>query len=215
MKVTIPKNDIKRMTEKFTDIEKKQIPFATRYSINALVTATVNKTKEEIKQKLDWEKHIPYITKYKFATKQNMGGEVFLNKKSWGWYALNQHFNSGERSKKGLESWLKKHRFLGVNDFLIASKDGKTTSGASKMILRDFKKKSFNRFFIINNSKNSNKNGIYAKSEIGKVFMLFKIVRAPYYKQRIDLKQIPRKIWIEKGRDFFKKGMEIGMKNAK
>jgi hypothetical protein len=219
----IDQRDIEKLTNRFTDLEKKQVPFATKYALNAVVSATVAKTKQEIEQKFDWKRNIPYITKYKFATNANLIGEVFLNKKSWGWYTLHQHFNGGDRSAKGLEIWLKKNRFLGENDFLSLPRNGQTKAGASKSIIAAFKQKKFNRFFIVNNSK-SGKNGIYAKATAKKfegkwdtraVVMLFKIIRKPTYKQRIDLNSIPTKVWKEKGIEFFKKGMEIGMKNAK
>lgn len=213
------------MTEKFTNIEKKQIPFATMTALNNLAFATMNEHKNLVEKGLNWRVKVPNASRVKKATKKNLEAEVYIpkNKKNWGYYALKQHYLGNGRSAKGLETWLKENGFLSENDFLIVPKNGKTTRGASKMIINDFKKKIFNRFFIVNNSK-IGKSGIYAKAQAkrfeGKfdtrgVIMLFKIIRKPTYKKRFDFEATVKQIWQTKGDVFFNEAMSKAIETAK
>jgi|GEM_PF-4856876 len=232
MQIRVNKDDIKQMTKKFNDIEKKQVPYATMLTLNKLAFETREESHRQILGGLNWKKNIPLLIGYTKATKKKLVSEVYINKRKWGFKVLAHHFRGGERSHKGLERFLKENAFIKENDYLIPPNNAKNTKGVSRMIINDFQKGLFSRFFVVTNSKNG-KNGVYAKAEalnVGhlhtgdkynikwdtrKVLMLFKIVRKPIYKKRFDLKSIVHKVYSQKGAIFFNEAIQQALKTAK
>lgn len=121
MKLEVNKDDIKNMIQSLSDIEKKQVPYATILATNKLAFATMQEQKKETLGDLTWKrKNIPNAIRYIKATKSKKPyAELFLNEKSWIYYALKQYFLGGDRHSKGLENYLKSKYLLEKNEYLI------------------------------------------------------------------------------------------------
>ncbi|OCL99539.1 hypothetical protein AAX29_00580 [Aliarcobacter thereius] len=215
MKIETNKNDIKKMIDKFSDIEKKQVPFATMITLNKLAFSVMQEQKKETLSDLAWKrKNIPSTIRYIKATKSNQVAELFLNKKSWIYYALKQHFLGGERHSKGLENYLKSKYLLEKNEYLIPVNGLKKT--ASKIAMEELKKNNTN-FYVISSRISYQKAGIYQRNnaKFNRTVMLFKIVKSSEYKKRFDLEDTVIKVHKQYGKQFFVEALENAIKTAK
>lgn len=216
MKLEVNKDDIKNMIKSLSDIEKKQVPYATILATNKLAFATMQEQKKETLGDLTWKrKNIPNAIRYIKATKSKKPyAELFLNEKSWIYYALKQHFLGGDRHSKGLENYLKSKYLLEKNEYLIPVNGLK--KNASKIIMEELKKNNID-FYVIPSRTSHSKSGIYQRNntKFNRTIMLFKIVKKAKYKKRFDLKETVTKVYKKNGNQFFMEALKDAIDTAK
>lgn len=207
--------DIEKLVNKLTNIEKKQLPYASMVATNRLVFSVMEEQKKETLGDLVWKrKSIPNAIRYTKATKSNPVAELFLNEKSWTYYALKQHFLGGERHSKGLENYLKSKYLLETNEYLIPVNGLKKT--ASKITLEELKKNNRD-FYVIPSRISYKKAGIYQRNnkKFNRTIMLFKIVKRAEYKKRFDLEETVIKVYKANGKQFFTEILKNAIDTAK
>ncbi len=211
----IDQRDIEKLINKFTDLEKKQMPYAAMLATNNLAFAVMQEQKKETLGDLVWKrKSIPSAIRYTKATKSNPTAELFLNEKSWTYYALKQHFLGGERHSKGLEKYLKSKYLLESNEYLIPVNGLKKT--APKITLEELKKSNTD-FYIIPSRISYQKAGVYQRNnkKFNRTIMLFKIVKRAEYKKRFDLEDTVIKVYKKDGKQFFMEALNHAINTAK
>lgn len=211
----IDQRDIEKLVNRFTDLEKKQMPFAAMVATNRLAFSVMEEQKKETLGDLVWKrKSIPNAIRYTKATKSNPVAELFLNEKSWTYYALKQHFLGGERHSKGLENYLKSKYLLETNEYLIPVNGLKKT--ASKITLEELKKNNTD-FYVISSRVSYKKAGIYQRNnkKFNRTIMLFKIVKRAEYKKRFDLENTVIKVYKQNGKQFFMEALKNAIDTAK
>ncbi|WP_026804700.1 hypothetical protein [Aliarcobacter lanthieri] len=211
----IDQRDIEKFVNKLTDLEKKQLPYAAMIATNNLAFAVMQEQKKETLGDLVWKrKNIPSAIRYIKATKSNPVAELFLNEKSWTYYALKQHFLGGERHSKGLENYLKSKYLLEKNEYLIPVNGLKRT--ASKIAMEELKKNNTN-FYVIPSRALYSKAGIYQRNntKFNRTVMLFKIVKIAEYKKRFDLEDTVIKVYKQNGKQFFMEALKNAIDTAK
>ncbi len=211
----IDQRDIEKLVNRFTDLEKKQMPYASMVATNNLAFTVMQKQKEETLGDLVWKrKNIPNPIRYTKATKTNPVAELFLNEKSWTYYALKQHFLGGERHSKGLENYLKSKYLLGNNEYLIPVNGLK--KDASKITLEELKKNNRD-FYVISSRVSYKRAGIYQRNnkKFNRTIMLFKIVKRAEYKKRFDLEETVIKVYKQNGKQFFMEALKNAIDTAK
>ncbi|HAC70137.1 MAG TPA: hypothetical protein DCF41_00280 [Arcobacter skirrowii] len=237
MKIEINKNDIKNMIQSLSDIEKKQVPFATMITLNKLAFSVMEEHKKEIKSKLNWKVKTPNAIRYKKATKKNLVSEVYIDEWSWGWYALKQHYTGEDRHRKGLEKAMQYFGYMSKDEILtpppgvkinagrytqiksqlkLDYKSGYTANETINSRKRNPKSEELRYFIITRNSKWNHHPGIYARmSGYDKPICLLRISKKPKYKKRFDFEQSVHKIYSSKGRYFFSEALANAIKTAK
>lgn len=211
----IDQRDIEKLINKFSDLEKKQMPYAAMLATNNLAFAVMQEQKKETLGDLVWKrKSIPSAIRYTKATKSNPVAELFLNEKSWTYYALKQHFLGGERHSKGLENYLKSKYLLETNEYLIPVNGLKKT--ASRIILEELKKNN-TEFYVIPSRTSYQKAGVYQRNnkKFNRTIMLFKIVKRAEYKKRFDLEDTVIKVYKKDGKQFFMEALKNAIDTAK
>ena len=211
----IDQRDIEKLVNRFTDLEKKQMPYAAVVATNRLAFAVMEEQKKETLGDLVWKrKSIPNAIRYIKATKSNPVAELFLNEKSWTYYALKQHFRGGERHSKGLENYLKSKYLLGNNEYLIPVNGLK--KDASKITLEELKKNNRD-FYVISSRVSYKRAGIYQRNnkKFNRTIMLFKIVKRAEYKKRFDLENTVIKVYKQNGKQFFMEALNNAISNPK
>ena len=211
----IDQRDIEKLVNRLTDLEKKQMPYAAVVATNRLAFAVMEEQKKETLGDLVWKrKSIPNAIRYIKATKPNPVAELFLNEKSWTYYALKQHFTGGERHSKGLENYLKSKYLLGNNEYLIPVNGLK--KDASKITLEELKKNNRD-FYVISSRVSYKRAGIYQRNnkKFNRTIMLFKIVKRAEYKKRFDLEETVIKVYKQNGKQFFMEALKNAIDTAK
>ncbi|MFY4750011.1 hypothetical protein ACOTWV_08850 [Aliarcobacter butzleri] len=210
----IDRDDIKNMIDRFSNLEQKQLPYAQILATNDLAFATQNREKVETLANLAFKRNIPNTIRVTKATKSISFAEIFLNQKSWTYYALKQHYLGGDRHSKGLENYLKSKHLLESNEFLIPMNGIKRT--ASKIIMQELKNKNLN-FYVIPSRISYSNSGIYQRNnqKHNRTIMLFKIVRKAKYKKVLDLEKTLKKEFQKNGIRYFKNRLEYAIKTAK
>lgn len=211
----IDQSDIKKMINKFTDLEKKQMPYAAVLATNKLVFAAMEEQKKETLGDLVWKrKMLPNAIRYTKATKSNPYAELFLNEKSWTYYALKQHFIGGDRHRKGLEKLIKAKGYISNDEILIPVARIKVS--VSKEIADELKSKPKKFFIITSKNKSHLIPGIYTRlNAYDKPILLFLISSKPKYKKRFDLKTTIIKIHRENGQRFLKESLDYAISTSK
>lgn len=102
MKISIESN-LKEFISGLSDLERKQIPFATMTATNNIAFDFLDTHKKEVQSELNWKRKAPNTIRIKKATKSKSYAEIYIDEWNWGYYALKQHYTGGDRSRKGME----------------------------------------------------------------------------------------------------------------
>lgn len=209
----IDQRDIEKLVNKFTDLEKKQMPYAARVATNNLAFAVIQKQKEQTLGDLVWKKKmLPSAIKITKATKSNLFAEIFIDKKAWTYYALQQHFTGGDRHTKGLEKFMKAKGLIFKNESLIPVANIQTSVISN--IIKEFQSTPQN-FFIIKSSSDIKRAGIYTRIKgYDKAVLLFSIRKDIKYKKRFDLETTVRKVYISYGKKFIVEALNNAIDTA-
>lgn len=219
--INIKKNELKKLEKRIDKFQNKDLKRIKANITNWLSYDSREEALNQVKNKLNWKNKFPksaiWVEK---ATVEKPTAYLNINNKSWTFSVLGHHFLGGARNNKKLELFLKRNGFINEDDFLIAPKNNQNVRKVAFMILNDFRKKEFSRFFVLNKAP-QNKRGIYAKAiakNIGdknnlkwdtrRAIMLFKLVRKPHYKKIFDLKTIVDKKFSEKGSQYVEKALK-------
>lgn len=219
--INIKKNELKKLEKRIDKFQNKDLKKIKSNIANWLSYDSRDEALNQVKVKLNWKNKFPksaiWVEK---ATVEKPTSYLTVNNKSWTFNVLGHHFLGGSRDSKKLELFLKQKGFINEDDFLIAPKNNQNVRRVAFMVLNDFKKSEFGRFFVLNKAPRP-KRGIYAKAvakNIGdksapkwdtrRAIMLFKIVRKPHYKKIFDLKTIVDEKFSEKGSQYVEKALK-------
>ncbi len=210
----IDPKDIEKLVNRFTDLQKKQMPYAARVATNNLAFAAMKKEKEETLGDLVWKRRmLPSAIKVTKATKSNPFAEIFIDKKAWTYYALQQHFTGGDRHTKGLEKFMKAKGLISKNESLIPVSNIRTS--VSNNIKEDFQGTP-KKFFLIKSSSDIKRAGIYTKIKgYDKAVLLFSIRKDIKYKKRFDLENTVKKVYINYGKKIIMEALDYAIKTAR
>lgn len=206
--------DLKNMVDRFTALEQKQMPYAMVLATNNIAFKSMEEQKKETLGDLVWKKRmLPSAIKVTKATKSNPFAELFIDKKSWTFYALQQHYTGGDRHTKGLEKFMKAKGFMLKNENLIPVANIRTS--ISIKIIEEFQSKP-KSFFIVTSSMDRKKAGIYTRvNGYDKAVLLFSIRANIKYKKRFDLETTVRKVHSTYGKNFIKEAIDYAISTAK
>lgn len=216
MKIKIETN-IKDVIKGLNQLEKKQIPYATKNALNDTAFEFMNEMKGEIKDKLNiYKKAIPSSVRVKKATKSKLYAEIYVDEWSWQYKVLDHHFKGGDRHRKGLEKALiykgdmRKDEILTappgvrlrpsiynkiISQLKLIYKAGYSANETKKS--RKRKPKNELRFFIITGkSKSHLAPGVYARPLLGtdSPICILRISKKPEYKKRLDFEKTLQKV---------------------
>jgi hypothetical protein len=237
MKVNIiDQRDIEKLISKFTDLEKKQMPYAAMLATNNLAFASLNAHKDEVQGMFNWKSKAPNVLRIKKATKSNPIAEMYVDEWSWGYYALKAHYFGGDRHRKGLEKAMIALGYMYKNEILTPSPgvrikpstyvqmmsqlklNYKAGYSANETIAsRKKKRKTPLRFFIITGkSKSPMAPGIYARMpEHDKPVCMLRISEKPIYKKRLDMEKTVNKVFKEHGQKYLIEALDYAIKTSK
>lgn len=230
--------DIEKLVNKLTDIEKKQLPYASMVATNNLAFAALNAHRDEVQGMFNWKSKVPNALRIKKATKTNPIAEMYVDEWSWGYYALKSHYYGGDRHRKGLEKAMIALGYMYKDEILTPSPGVKINPATYVQMMSQLKlnykagysanetinsrKKKSNsktilRFFIVTGkSKLPMAPGIYARMPgYEKPVCMLRISEKPNYKKRLDMERTVNKVFKEKGQIFFKEAFEYAINTAK
>ncbi|MFY4859085.1 hypothetical protein ACOTVM_00870 [Aliarcobacter butzleri] len=234
----IDQRDIEKLVNKFSDLEKKQMPFAAMVATNRLAYTTMISHKDEIKGMFNWKSKVPNVLRYKKATYTNPIAEIYVDEWNWGYYALKSHYFGGDRHRKGLEKAMIALGYMYKNEILTPSPGVRINPSTYVQMMSQLKlnykagysanetkssrnKKSNSktplRFFIITGkSKSSIAPGIYARMpEYDKPICMLRISEKPMYKKRLDMERTVNKIFKENGQRYLTEALIDAIATAK
>lgn len=234
----IDQRDIEKLINKFTDLEKKQMPYATMLATNNLAFAALDAHRDEVQGMFNWKSKAPNALRVKKATKSNPIAEMYVDEWSWGYYALKAHYFGGDRHRKGLEKAMIALGFMHRNEILTPSPGVRINSStyvqmmsqlklnykagysANETVASRKKKRSTKtplRFFIITGkSKSPLAPGIYARaSDHDKLICMLRISEKPMYKKRLDMERTVTKIFKQNGQKFLTEALNHAINTAK
>lgn len=238
MEVSIFSN-IDKVISGLNDLEKRQLPFALMKATNDLAFDYLDKQKKEVGGKLSWKNaKAPNTIRILKATKQRPYAEVFVDNSHWGYYALMQHFNGGDRHRKGLEKRMIKKGYMYKWEILTPSpgvsvKPGTYNQMIAQLKLDDevgylanetkrskdkkHKGKTSLRFFIVTGKSNSPlAPGIYARMPgVENPVCMLRISEKPNYKQRFNMEETLLKVYDRRGQEYFGKALDYAISTAK
>lgn len=140
--------DTKQLTRRLSDIEKRQLPFATAGALNDAMFDVRNAWRDAMPQVFDQPTQLTRnAVLYKKATKRNLVAEVFLrNEASKGTppsrYLVTQ-VTGGRRAEKPFEFLLRRARVIADDEFVVPAKGfpldtyGNIPGGVVNKILAD------------------------------------------------------------------------------
>jgi hypothetical protein len=220
------------------DLEKRQLPFAIMKATNDLAFDYWDKQKKEVAGQLSWKNaKAPNTIRILKATKQKPYADVFADESHWGYYALMQHFNGGDRHRKGLEKRMIAKGYMYKWEILTPSPGVKVPMGIYNQIIAQLKiddevgylanetkrskkrniAKNKSRYFIITGkSKSQLAPGIYARipGAESPVCML-RISEKPEYIKKFDMETTLLKVYDRRGNEYFKKALDYAISTAK
>ncbi len=238
MEVNIFSN-IDEVMKGLNDLEKRQLPFAIMKATNDLAFDYWDKQKKEVGGELSWKNaKAPNTIRILKATKQRPYAEIFVDESHWGYYALMQHFNGGDRHRKGLEKRMIKKGYmykweiltpspgvtlpLGTYNEIIAqlkldSEVGYLANETKRSKQKKSKSKTPLRFFVITGkSKSPLAPGVYARMPGSETpVCMLRISEKPNYKQRFDMETTLLKVYDRRGNEYFKKALDYAISTAK
>lgn len=238
MEVSIFSN-IDEVMKGLNDLEKRQLPFAIMKATNDLAFDYWDKQKKEVGGKLSWKNEkAPNTIRILKATKQRPYAEIFVDESHWGYYALMQHFNGGDRHRKGLEKRMIAKGYMYKWEILTPSPGISVKAGTYNQIIaqlklddevgylanetkrsrdKKHKGKTSLRFFVITGkSKSPLAPGIYARMPgVETPVCMLRISEKPNYKQRFNMESTLLKVYDRRGNEYFKKALEYAISTAK
>jgi len=238
MEVSIFSN-IDEVIKGLNDLEKKQLPFAIMKATNDLAFDYWDKQKKEVGGELSWKNaKAPNTIRILKATKQRPYAEIFVDESHWGYYALMQHFNGGDRHRKGLEKRMIKKGYMYKGEILtpspgvtikpgtynqmiaqlkLADEVGYLANETKKSRAKKHKGKTPLRFFVITGkSKSPLAPGIYARMPgVETPVCMLRISEKPEYRKRFDMETTLQKVYDRRGEEYFKKALDYAISTAK
>lgn len=238
MEVSIFSN-INKVISGLNDLEKRQLPFAIMKATNDLAFDYLDKQKKEVGGELSWKNQkAPNTIRILKATKQRPYAEVFVDNSHWGYYALMQHFNGGDRHRKGLEKRMIKKGYMYKWEILTPSPGVSVKPGTYNQMIaqlkldnevgylanetkrskdKKHKGKTSLRFFIVTGKSNSPlAPGIYARMPgVENPVCMLRISEKPNYKQRFNMEETLRKVYDRRGQEYFGKALDYAISTAK
>ena len=238
MEVSIFSN-IDEVINSLDDLQKKQLPYAVMVATNILAFDYWDKQKKEVSGGLAWKNvKAPNTIRILKATKQRPYAEIYVDESHWGYYALMQHFQGGDRHSKGMEKkmiskgYMYKWEILtpspgvtikaGVYNQMIAQLQ--LTSSTLGYVANETKRtkkrsiaKNSSRYFIITGKSNSPlAPGVYARmpGSESPVCML-RIAEKPTYRERFDMEETLSKVYDRRGLKYFNEALEYAINTAK
>lgn len=234
----IDQRDIEKLVNRFTDLEKKQMPFAAMVATNRLAYASMIAHKDEIQGMFNWKLKIPNVLRYKKATYSNPIAEIYVDEWNWGYYALKSHYFGGDRHRKGLEKAMIALGYMYKDEILTPSPGVRINPSTYVQMMSQLKlnykagysanetkssrkKKSASktplRFFIITGkSKSPMAPGIYARmSEHDKPICMLRISEKPMYKKRLDMERTVNKVFKQNGQKYLTEALKDAIATAK
>lgn len=239
MEVSILSN-IDEIINGLDDLEKKQLPYAVKVATNNLAFDYWDKQKKEVSGGLAWKNvKAPNTIRILKATNQRPYAEIYVDESHWGYYALMQHFQGGDRHRKGMEKkmiskgYMYKWEILtpspgvtikaGTYNQMIAqlqltsSSAGYDANETKRSKAKKHSGKTSLRFFIITGkSKSLLAPGIYARMPGAEspVCML-RIAEKPTYRERFDMEVTLSKVYDRRGLKYFDEALEHAINTAK
>ena len=238
MKVSIFSN-IDEIISGLDDLEKKQLPYAVMIATNNLAFDYWDKQKKEVSGKLSWKNSkAPNTIRILKATKQRGYAEIYVDESHWGYYALMQHFQGGDRHRKGMEKkmiskgYMYKWEILtpspGVtipvsiyNQMMSQLQLTSSTAGYDANETKRSKKRTIakndSRYFIITGKSNSPlAPGVYARvSGAESPVCMLRIAEKPTYRERFDMEVTLSKVYDRRGLKYFDEALEHAINTAK
>ncbi len=234
----IDQRDIEKLVNRFTDLEKKQMPFAAMVATNNLAFAALNEHRDEVQGMFNWKSKAPNALRIKKATKSNPIAEMYVDEWSWGYYALKSHYFGGDRHRKGLEKAMIHLGYMYKDEILTPSPGVRINPSTYVQIMAQLKlnykagysanetissrkKKSSSktplRFFIITGkSKSPMAPGIYARMpEHDKPICMLRISEKPMYKKRLDMERTVNKVFKQNGQKYLMEALDYAISTAK
>ena len=235
MQISI-KSDIKQLTKRLTDIQKKQVPFATAL---ALTKTAQRVQREEVNtMKKVFKNPTPFILKGIYiqrATKSKQYAVIGIrDKKSKGISRIEflaPHIYGQKRDNKSLEWLLKYRRLMPRNKYLVPARKAKKNQYGN--VSRDTTKKilaSLDRRLDTGKKSNNDKTntnpyyivmpgqgmhpGIYFKNKSG-TYPVFLFVDKPSYKKRFPFFEVAERISQKYFPAEFNKALQTALSTAR
>jgi hypothetical protein len=234
----IDQRDIEKLINRFTDLEKKQMPYAAMVATNNLAFTALNAHRDEVQGMFNWKSKAPNALKIKKANKSNPIAEMYVDEWSWGYYALKPHYLGGDRHRKGMEKAMIALGYMHRNEILTPSPgvrinpsiyvqmmsqlklNYKAGYSANETVASRKKKritKTVLRFFIITGkSKSPLAPGIYARMpDHDSPVCMLRISEKPTYKKKLDMEKTVSKVFKENGQRYLTEALDYAIKTAK
>lgn len=237
MEVSIFSN-IDEVIKGLNDLEKRKLPEAIMKATNNLAFDYWDKQKKEVGGELSWKNaKAPNTIRILKATEQRPYAEIFADESHWGYYSLMQHFNGGDRHRKGLEKRMIKKGYmykgeiltpspgvtlpLGIYNQIIAQlklddEVGYLANETKKSKKRNIAKNKLRYFIITGKSKSPLAPGIYARVPGSETpVCMLRISEKPEYRKRFDMETTLQKVYDRRGEEYFKKALDYAISTAK
>lgn len=190
-------SDLKRFEQDLTDIQKKQLPFATSVALNNTAVEAQKEAQREMGKRLD--RPTPFTKKgvrVKRSTKQKLQAEIFIQEIQAEY--LKYAIEGGTRKPK--------NKAIPIPQKIRLNKYGNMPRGKIKQLLaRD-------DVFVINNDESA---GIYQRLRNGTYRLLASFHSEAKYKERYPFEEIVQKEAGKRFRAFMQQSLDKALATAK
>jgi len=175
----------------------RDMPYISMLAINDMAFDAKDSLKKSMLAGLEIEKaSLANAFRIKKAKKTNLTAVLFVNKDSWQYKALEQHYEGGDRARKGMELMLQSMGAIKKSKILIPM--AKIRKRGYSDIKNALNSKAKSDYFLATKTakKTAHLNeGIYARVNAGhKVVGIMMIRDKPNYKKRFDITSITEKV---------------------